>query len=145
MFIPLITSFQPQVKLIFYNSSNNSLATFHIITHMYLFVRRCVCHFSVKFTEQRRWPSMLKNMMCFPLSFWKGFNLWCKCGSVLQKDFQPTPPIPHWKVYVTQMMLSLKSIREVLKKGEKVGIVTAQQQPQPQQQNNQNCSWVETK
>ena len=24
-------------------------------------------------------------------------------------------------------------------------IVTAQQQPQPQQQNNQNCSWVETK
>ena len=24
-------------------------------------------------------------------------------------------------------------------------IVTAQQQPQPQQQNNHNCSWVETK
>ena len=24
-------------------------------------------------------------------------------------------------------------------------VVTAQQQPQPQQQNNQNCSWVETK
>ena len=24
-------------------------------------------------------------------------------------------------------------------------IVTAQQQPQPQQQNNQNCSWFETK
>ena len=24
-------------------------------------------------------------------------------------------------------------------------VVTAQQQPQPQQQNNHNCSWVETK
>ena len=67
------------------------------------------------------------------------FKLVCKCGSVLEKDFQPTPPIPHWKAYVTQ------GIREGLKKEEKVGIVTAQQQPQPQQQNNQNCSWVETK
>ena len=27
----------------------------------------------------------------------------------------------------------------------KINIVTAQQQPQPQQQNNHNCSWVETK
>ena len=27
----------------------------------------------------------------------------------------------------------------------KIDIVTAQQQPQPQQQNNHNCSWVETK
>ena len=26
-----------------------------------------------------------------------------------------------------------------------VAVVTAQQQPRPQQQNNQNCSWVETK
>ena len=26
-----------------------------------------------------------------------------------------------------------------------INIVTAQQQPQPQQQNNHNCSWVETK
>ena len=25
------------------------------------------------------------------------------------------------------------------------GIVTAEQQPEPQQQNNNNCSWVETK
>ena len=29
--------------------------------------------------------------------------------------------------------------------GTKLAIVTALQQPQPQQQNNQNCSWVETK
>ena len=29
--------------------------------------------------------------------------------------------------------------------GEVAKIVTAQQQPQPQQQNNHNCSWVETK
>ena len=26
-----------------------------------------------------------------------------------------------------------------------ISIVTAQQQPQPHQQNNNNCSWVETK
>ena len=28
---------------------------------------------------------------------------------------------------------------------ENIDVVTAQQQPQPQQQNNHNCSWVETK
>ena len=36
------------------------------------------------------------------------------------------------------------SFNEILKPTASI-IVTAQQQPQPQQQNNQNCSWVETK
>ena len=44
-------------------------------------------------------------------------------------------------VYETCFILNL----DLLRTHKLYFIVTAQQKPQPQQQNNQNCSWVETK
>ena len=44
----------------------------------------------------------------------------------------------------TPMMYDVRFVKP-LSYDVNTNIVTAQQQPQPQQQNNHNCSWVETK
>ena len=73
---------------------------------------------------------------------WKILIAWDQ-RRLQEKDIQRLVP----KEVVVHLSNPDRSIPHIIASGrvKNFPIVTAQQQPQPQQQNNLNCSWVETK